>query len=219
MQKRAGAYSGGQAMLGRIGAGSAPLGGLTTKEGNPMATLSTSAWVLHDLGLAAGFGGPLFGKLALQRAVRDIHDESERGKVLSDAWKRYNFVNIVSLGVAAGTWMLGRAVISGRSIDKETRNLVLAKDILLGATLVTGAAGMLSGPPMHREAREGALPLLEELEPSPRTPRKAAILHRFVRVMGPLNIALTAGVIGITTVLAMKSGRSTKWSALSRLLP
>lgn len=184
-----------------------------------MATLSTSAWVLHDLGLAAGFGGPLFGKLALHRAVRDIHDESERGKVLSDAWKRYNTVNIVSLGVAAGTWMLGRALISGRLIDRETRTLVLVKDLLLGATLITGAASMLGGERVRLMAPQGAVPIEQGNKPSPRTPRRAAALQRFLGVMGPLNIGLTAGVIGITTVLAMKSGRSSKWSLLSRLLP
>lgn len=184
-----------------------------------MATLSTSAWVLHDLGLAAGFGGPLFGKLALQRAAVDIRDESERGKVLSDAWKRYNLVNLVSLGVVTGTWMLGRALISGRWIDKETRNLVRAKDILLGATLVTSAAGMLSGQQMRREAPKGASPRLEGVELSRRSPQRAAVLQQVLGVMGPLNIAFTAGVIGITTVLAMKSGRSSKWSMLARLLP
>jgi hypothetical protein len=190
-----------------------------TKGENPMATLSTSAWVLHDLGLAAGFGGPLFGKLALHRAVRDIHDESERGMVLNDAWRRYNLVNIASLGVAAGTWMLGRALISGRSIDKETRTLVLVKDVLLGATIVTGALSMVSGEQLRREAPEGAVPVEQGNVPSPRTPRRAAALQRFLGVMGPLNIALTAGVIGITTVLAMKAGRSSKWGLLSRLLP
>ncbi|MCC6553534.1 MAG: hypothetical protein IT372_11010 [Polyangiaceae bacterium] len=184
-----------------------------------MATLSTSAWVLHDLGLAAGFGGPLFGKIALHRAVRDIHDEAERGKVLSDAWKRYNAVNAISLGIAAGSWLLGRALISGRSIDRETRNLVRLKDVLLGATIVTGAASMLSGEAMSREAPEGAVPVEGGNIPSVRTPRRAAGLQRFLGLMGPLNIGLTAGVIGVTTVLAMKSGRSAKWSFVSRFLP
>ncbi|WP_437741748.1 hypothetical protein WMF39_40090 [Sorangium sp. So ce1504] len=185
-----------------------------------MATLSTSAWVLHELGLAAGFGGPLFGRLALRQAVKDIHSEAERGKVLSDAWQRYNLVSAISLGTAAATWFIGRTVISGRSIDRETRDLVRLKDILLGATLATSVASMLGGQQMREEAPDGGVPLLKEGEaPAPRPPAKAAALQRLLGVMGPLNIALTAGVIGVTTVLAMKSGRSAKWSLLSRLLP
>lgn len=184
-----------------------------------MATLSTSAWVLHDLGLAAGFGGPLFGKLALHRAVRDIHSEAERGKVLADAWKRYNLVNAISLGAATLTWFLGRAMISGRSIDEETRNLVRLKDGLLAATVVTGVANMLAGEEMRGQAPGGAVPVREGNVPSMHTPRKAAGLQRLLRTVGPLNIALTASVIGVTTILAMKSGHSTKWSFVSRLLP
>ncbi|MDI1445613.1 hypothetical protein [Polyangium sp. 6x1] len=184
-----------------------------------MAVLSTSAWVLHDLGLAAGFGGPLFGKLALQRAVQDIGSEEERGQVLHDAWSSYNVVTEASLGIAALTWFLGRAAISGRSIDEETRRLVLAKDILLGAAVLTGAANILSGQELGKQAPEGAVPVQSGNEPSARTPEKARGLLRFVNVMGPINLACTAGVIGITAMLAMKSGQSTKWSFLSRLLP
>ncbi len=184
-----------------------------------MATLSTSAWVLHELGLAAGFGGPLFGRIALHRAVKDIHSEDERGKVLADAWQRYNTVNAVSLGTAAITWFIGRAMISGRSIDEETRKLVLLKDVLLGATVLTSAANMLSGRVMSEQAPDKAVPVADGDQPSPRTPPKAAKMQRFLDVVGPLNIVLTAGVIGVTTILAMKSGRSTKWSFVSRLLP
>ncbi|WP_437588254.1 hypothetical protein [Sorangium sp. So ce1000] len=185
-----------------------------------MATLSTSAWVLHELGLAAGFGGPLFGRLALRQAVKDIHSEAERGKVLSDAWQRYNLVNAISLGTAAATWFIGRTVISGRSIDRETRDLVRLKDILLGATLATSVASMVGGRRMSEDSSRRAEPLLSEGEaPALRPPAKAGALQQLLGVMGPLNIALTAGVIGVTTVLAMKSGRSAKWSLLSRLLP
>jgi hypothetical protein len=185
-----------------------------------MATLSTSAWVLHELGLAAGFGGPLFGRLALRQAVKDIHSEAERGKVLSDAWQRYNLVSAISLGTAAATWFIGRTMISGRSIDRETRDLVRLKDILLGATLATSIASMVGGRQTSEEAPDRAAPLLEEGEaPAQRPPAKAAARKRLLGAMGPLNIALTAGVIGVTTVLAMKSGRSAKWSLLSRLLP
>jgi len=184
-----------------------------------MAVLSTSAWVLHDLGLAAGFGGPLFGKLALGRAVQDIHSEEERGQVLHDAWSSYNVVTAASLGVAALTWFIGRAAISGRSIDAETRGLVLAKDILLGAAVVTGAANILSGRALGDQAPDHAVPVKSGDEPSARTPEKAKGLMRFLSVMGPVNLACTAGVIGVTAMLAMKSGQSTKWSFLSRLLP
>src|SRR4051794_39401440 len=54
-----------------------------------MATASTTAWVLHDLGLAAGFGGTLFGKMALNPAVKEVRSREERGKVLDRAWRGF----------------------------------------------------------------------------------------------------------------------------------
>ncbi|MBC7052135.1 hypothetical protein G6O46_24305, partial [Salmonella enterica subsp. enterica serovar Enteritidis] len=55
-----------------------------------MATLSTTAWVLHELGLAAGFGSNLFGQLALNPAIAEIQSKRERGKVTHVAWDRYS---------------------------------------------------------------------------------------------------------------------------------
>jgi len=78
-----------------------------------MAQLSTAAWVAHNLGLAACFGGQLFGKLALNPKLDALSSKTERGKMLNAAWNRYNVVNAVSLGTAAATWFVGRAGISG----------------------------------------------------------------------------------------------------------
>jgi hypothetical protein len=95
-----------------------------------MAKLSTAAWVAHNLGLAACFGGHLFGKLALNPKLDAPGSKTERAKMLNAAWNRYNVVNAVSLGTAAATWFVGRASISGESIGENARNLVLAKDAL-----------------------------------------------------------------------------------------
>jgi hypothetical protein len=72
---------------------------------------------------------------------------------------------------------------------------------------------------MGNQAPAGAVPVTSGDEPSPRTPPKARMLQRALNVLGPVNLACTAGVIGVTAMLAMKSGKSTKWSLLARLLP
>ena len=51
-----------------------------------MRTLSTAAWVAHNLGLAACFGGLLFGKVALNPSLSAIDSEADRGKILNTAW-------------------------------------------------------------------------------------------------------------------------------------
>ena len=59
-----------------------------------MRTLSTAAWVAHNLGLAACFGGLLFGKTALNPSLNTITSEAERGKMLNTTWNRYNAINV-----------------------------------------------------------------------------------------------------------------------------
>ena len=124
-----------------------------------MAKLSTAAWVAHNLGLAACFGGQLFGKLALNPKLDTLSSKEERGKMLNAAWNRYNAVNVASLSVAAATWFVGRAGISGRAIDDDARNLVLAKDALFVATTLTGLASIISGLRLTRQAPEGTTPI------------------------------------------------------------
>ena len=110
-----------------------------------MRTLSTAAWVAHNLGLAACFGGLLFGKVALNPSLSAIDSEAERGKILNTAWNRYNAINVASFATAAITWFPGRLGLSGKEIDQQTRNLVLAKDVLFAVGALTGLASVIQG--------------------------------------------------------------------------
>ena len=83
-----------------------------------MRTLSTAAWVAHNLGLAACFGGLLFGKSALNPSLSAIASEAERGKILNTTWNRYNAINVASFATAAATWFPGRLALSGEEIDQ-----------------------------------------------------------------------------------------------------
>lgn len=184
-----------------------------------MAQLSTAAWVAHNLGLAACFGGQLFGKLALNPKLDALSSKTERGKMLNAAWNRYNVVNAVSLGTAAATWFVGRAGISGESIDEDARSLVLAKDALFVASILTGLASIISGLRLARQAPEGATPIQTGTEPAPETPEEAAGLLRTVNVLGNVSLGLIASIIVVTTILSQKAGQSARWSVVSRFLP
>jgi hypothetical protein len=189
-----------------------------------MGTLSTTAWVLHDLGLAAGFGGPLFGEVALHKAVKDIPEE-ERGRVLERAWNTYNIVDAACLGLAATTWLIGRSRLSGREIDRHSHSLVVAKDIIMSAALGTGLASFLIGRMLHEhkpgdvvQAQVGAQ-VGDGPSQTMRQLRSPENLKRMLQVLGPLNTALAGAALAITTVLAVRSGRSSRWSIVSRFLP
>jgi hypothetical protein len=50
-------------------------------------------------------------------------------------------------------------------------------------------------------------------------PTRERALHRTVDLLGDGQLLLTAGILGVTSALAMQAGRSTKFSAIARFLP
>ena len=184
-----------------------------------MAKLSGAAWVAHEIGLAANFGGQLFGKVALNANLDVLDDEADRGKLLNTAWNRYNIINAVSFATAAATWFPGRLGLSGEEIDEQTRGLVLAKDILFAVGGLVGLASIVQGRALAGQAPGGAVPIASGTTPSSQTPEQAANLLRSVNLLGNANIAVAGSIIGVTSLLAMKASQSTKFGGISKLLP
>ncbi len=189
------------------------------ERGNIVRTLSTVGWVAHNLGLGACFGGLLFGKVALNPSLSALDSEADRGKILNTTWNRYNVINIASFVTVAITWFPGRLGLSGKEIDQQTRNLVLAKDVLFGVGALTGLASVIQGRALAGEASEGAVPIASGTTPSATTPEKAAGLLRSVNLLGNVNIVVTGAILGVTTILSMKATESARFSAVSRFLP
>lgn len=178
---------------------------------------SGASWALHDLGLAAAFGGSLFGKLALNPAVKVLSSEEERSLVITKAWSDYNIVNAVALATAAATWIVGRSMLSGKEVGKEARPLVIAKDVLMGVSVATGAANIAGN--IIKAKSEPAAPVESGESPSAETPEKTRALQKMWSVLGTASLISMAGVIGLTAILATQAGKSARWSVISRFLP
>ncbi|HEY0709032.1 MAG TPA: hypothetical protein VGG33_19645 [Polyangia bacterium] len=184
-----------------------------------MTALSTAAWVAHDLSLAVGVGGSLFGRMALEPSMSKIADREERGMVVNDAWRRFGMVQLGALGVMGGTWLLGRLKLTGWEVDAESRALVVAKDVLVGTTLATAIGAAVAGSRMAAQRPEGAVPMNSEGEAAADAPPKARALGRTTDAFGLVNLLAGAGVVALTTILAMRAGQSSRWSLVSRFLP
>lgn len=189
-----------------------------------MTMLSTTAWVVHDLGLASAFGGSLFGKLALEPAVGEVSNERERTRVEDRAWKRFSVWNTIGLAAIGITWFAGRKMLSGREVSRSARGLTIAKDALVGTSLGVGAAATVIGRLLAREKSErppvtSALttPSLQQ-QPQLYSDR-AEKLQTAVNILGDVQLGVTAGILAVTSILAMQSGKSFKFSAASRFLP
>ena len=176
-----------------------------------MATLSTTAWVLHELGLAAGFGGNLFGLVALDPALAEIQSKRERGKVTHVAWNRSQKVGGASLALMAGTWFVGRA-LRGRTSGKRPHTLTITKDILVGGALVAGASAMVFSHLLDREVARSNQPLLISSPPAAVTKQRVAKLQKITNGIGRLNVVMNAAVLAVTALLSATTLRTARRS-------
>src|SRR5438105_14448564 len=101
-----------------------------------MAKLTSAALAAHELGLAATFGGILFGESGLGKAVRVLPDEKDRSRVIDQARRTYSVPKTIGLITTAATWLIGRSVFGGQLFGRKMRNLIVAKDVALGVTVI-----------------------------------------------------------------------------------
>ncbi|MCG5053115.1 MAG: hypothetical protein KA712_09165 [Myxococcales bacterium] len=185
-----------------------------------MATLSTAAWVFHDLGIAAGLGGTLFGRMAMHPATRYVSEKEERGRLVQDAWRRFNRLHVLTASVVGLTWIAGRLSVSGRALGRGPRALVLAKDALVAAGVLTTFGSAIAGRRLAAQAPSGGVPVENDgYTVSPEASRKAKRLSRVVSTLGATDLLVGIGIATLTTILAMKAGQSSRWSVISRALP
>ena len=169
-------------------------------------SLANATRALHDIGLAAWLGGSMFGKFALNPAVRLAQDKSDRGKIVNGAWNGYNAVNSLGLGAVALGWAGARMTEarSGQMTDGE-QTLARVKDVLVTTAVVTGVASGVQGGRLAKQAPEGAVPIEDGTTPAAETPLPAAKIQRSLGVLGNVNIVTGLALAGVNAMLAQQS--------------
>ena len=169
-----------------------------------------AARIAHDLGLAACFGGTLFGKVVFNSSLPAIGSKTERGRLGAAFWNRSNPINAAAFGVAVATWLPGRIRLSGGEVDPRSRSLVLAKDALMGAAASAGLAAVVAQISLNRRAPEGAVPLASGGLPASEAEETTALIQRAVGALGGVNVALFGGLVAVTAAVSKPPGRSTR---------
>ena len=165
--------------------------------------LSVAGRAAHDVGLAALFGGNLFGRLAMHPALEGVCGPEERGKVVNGAWRRYGTVNSLSLASILVGWGTARSYeAQARFLSPRERRLYRAKDVAVGAVTVTGVASAVAGVRFGAAAPGGAVPLESGSEPSPDTPPGAARTKRVLNGLG------RASALSELALLALHAARA-----------
>ena len=178
-----------------------------------MTEPSNKASIAHNLGLATWFGGALFGQVALNPTVSSISDKRERGRVLNEAWGRFNAVNFAAIATTLLTWRLG-----GLKENSELRAPALerTKNFLLGGAAVNGIASGILGARLASQSSQGYTPVESGTRPASETPDEAASSQRLVALTGTSSLALLAGVIAVSSMIETSAVKPR--GVLSRLL-
>nr|MDQ5828244.1 hypothetical protein [Chloroflexota bacterium] len=174
---------------------------------------SRTGKVAHDLGLSTWFGGTLFGQVALNPAVSSISDQRERGRVLNEAWARFQAANLPAMLSALLGWRLG-----GVRDDSQLRapGLTRTKDLLLGGAAFNTVASALLGASTAASSRGGATPVRSGTKPSRQTPPEAALAVRLLRFTGNGSLVLLAATVVVSALI--EAAEAKPRGLLSRLL-
>ena len=157
-----------------------------------MSERNTVVRSLHDLGLAAWFGGSLAGAVGINGAAADVPDESLRLQVATAGWARWSPVNLAAIGAhlvgAVGLLVANRdRVRTQKGVDASTIAKAGLTAAALGVTAWSGALGA-------KLAQHGPEPVEGSTEPAPETSQDVADAQRQLHVTQWLIPGLTAAI-------------------------
>jgi hypothetical protein len=123
-----------------------------------MSNRDTVIRSLHDLGLAAWFGGTLMGAVGLNGATAEAKDPTERLRLSSDGWARWTPVQVAAIGAHA----VGGAglILSNRkrvATQPGAGSLTAVKLILTVATAGVSAYAGVLGSRLKKHQSEGTV--------------------------------------------------------------
>lgn len=177
------------------------------------ATLSRS---LHDVSLAAWFGGSLMGAVGLNGAAAQAEQPSERVRLATVGWRRWAPISALAMGtnLVAGAALLAENQGRVASQAGVARNAEVKTLLTGGAVITTAYAGWLSRGLRRKVAAEGPT------EPSAETPPKVARRQRRLRLVQWLTPVLLGTVVVINAQMGeQQRPRNIVSGVVDRVLP
>ena len=165
-----------------------------------MATDNTVSRSLHDVGLAAWFGGSLMGAVGLNGAAAAVDPAEQRLRVANAGWARWTPVNLTGIAahLAGGAVLL--AANKGRlASQRGVVTATIAKTALTGLALAATGYSRALGAKLQQV---GDAPAEGGTTPTAGTPEKVAKAQRQLNVLQ----WVIPGLTGATLVLNAKMG-------------
>jgi hypothetical protein len=178
-------------------------------------TLSRS---LHDVGLAAWFGGTLANAVALNPAAAEAGLSSRTGAVANVGWDRWTPVNAVAIGahLVGSVGQLGGN--TGRlQAQKGVGSMALVKTALTGVALGATAYSRVLG---KKVSSQTDVPAASGTDPAPSTPPDVANAQRQLKVLQWVIPAVTGSLV-VVSAYAGEQQRATEVhkGVLQRITP
>jgi hypothetical protein len=150
---------------------------------------------LHDLGLAAWFGGTLANAVALNPAASEAGGPSSTGRVANVGWNRWTPVNAAAISVhligSVGLLNANR----GRIVAQQgVASMTLVKTALTAAALGVTAYSRVLGKKL---AKETDVPAVSATEPSTGTPPEVAKAQKQLAVLQWAVPTLTGAILAV----------------------
>ncbi|QNG35664.1 hypothetical protein F1C76_02750 [Geodermatophilaceae bacterium NBWT11] len=155
---------------------------------------------MHDIGLAAWFGGSLMGAVGVNGAAAAAKDPTERTRLSSIGWAAWAPVQAVAIGAhLVGSIGMARADRGRVSAQDGAGANTLVKTVLTAAAMGTTLASGLAGA---KTAKGSPAPAAGATEPRADTPADVAEGQAALKPLQWVNPALTSVLI----VLAAQQG-------------
>jgi hypothetical protein len=163
-----------------------------------MTQRNTVFRTLHEVGLAAWFGGTLAGAVAVNGAAAQASDPRERLRIANAGWARWTPVNLAAIGAhlvgATGVgWGNKSRIVAQKGVTASSATMT---GLTAAALAVTAYSRMLG---KKLETAEGA-PVEGATEPAPETPEGPGAAQRRLRVCQWLVPALTGVLVVVSAV-------------------
>lgn len=157
-------------------------------------TLSRS---LHDVGLAAWFGGTLANAVALNPASAEAGSDSRTGAVANAGWDRWTPVNAVAIG-AHLVGSVGQLIGNRSRVAQQegVGQLSALKTVLTAAALGVTAYSRVLG---QRVSQGGATPSKRGTKPSKRAKADIAVAQAQLESLQWVVPALTGALVVVTS--------------------
>ena len=174
---------------------------LPSREPEPQ--VGTVTRILHDLGLAVWFGGSIFGILSLNPSVEVLDDPEERGKMVDEAWARFQPYGALGMGLVFVTNILMRRAAPRRP-TAAYNTLALLKDFFVVGSGVTSVAALALG----EYAVDDYSPVDSATEPNEATDEDTAKAQSGLTIATIAQLTCGIGLIVTGALLAVEREKS-----------